>query len=360
MATFLRSGLGEGDQALRDTSQYLASYGADHVLRDKAAALALAASEQYERRKDWAGLERHLIRFLSTFPHAPKEAQAATDRRIQALVKLAEVVWRTACPIAGEHGACIETRRTKAWEHGTRVRCATGLAVVVRPRDVSRVSRSRAYLDEALRLAGGSAPGADAASAVAQGKMLRAEAAYERFLAVSVPAGLDFTPRHLAASRRRFKTWFDDKASALEAARREYLEVVNARQAHFAIAAAARIGQLFEEFSGELFTAPLPAAPPAPAGVAHRVWRQTFEDSYCDNIADRTVHLEDKAIDALRHCLSKSTELSWFSEWSELCEAELNQLRPREFPLATEVRAQPTYTAERRMIAERGPLERPQ
>jgi hypothetical protein len=33
---------------------------------------------------------------------------------------------------------------------------------------------------------------------------------------------------------------------------------------------------------------------------------------------------------------AKSTELGWFSEWSRLCERELGQLRPEEYPTATE------------------------
>ena len=56
-------------------------------------------------------------------------------------------------------------------------------------------------------------------------------------------------------------------------------------------------------------------------------------------MTDQAEPLEAKAIEGLSICLDKSTELSWFNEWSQLCEAELNQLKPVEYPLASEIRA---------------------
>jgi hypothetical protein len=70
-----------------------------------------------------------------------------------------------------------------------------------------------------------------------------------------------------------------------------------------------------------------------------------FHDSYCDALTDAAEPLEAKAVQGLGTCLSKSTELSWFNEWSGLCEAELNQIKPAEYPLAAEIRAEPGYAA---------------
>jgi hypothetical protein len=41
---------------------------------------------------------------------------------------------------------------------------------------------------------------------------------------------------------------------------------------------------------------------------------------------------------------SMSTRTQWFSEWSRGCERQLNALRPREFPLADEIRAEPVHS----------------
>ena len=44
-------------------------------------------------------------------------------------------------------------------------------------------------------------------------------------------------------------------------------------------------------------------------------------------------------------CLGKSTELGWFSDWSRLCERELGQINPNEYPTAAELRAKPEQVA---------------
>ena len=56
-------------------------------------------------------------------------------------------------------------------------------------------------------------------------------------------------------------------------------------------------------------------------------------------------------MDGLSKCLSTATELSWSNEWSELCELELNQIKPTEYPLASEIRAKAGYYDRRPDIA---------
>ena len=68
-----------------------------------------------------------------------------------------------------------------------------------------------------------------------------------------------------------------------------------------------------------------------------------FTDTYCDTLEDKASPLEKKAVEGLATCLKKSTELSWYNEWSSLCEAELNQIKPAEYPIASEIRAKPAY-----------------
>ena len=60
-------------------------------------------------------------------------------------------------------------------------------------------------------------------------------------------------------------------------------------------------------------------------------------------MTDKAEPLDKKAEDGLSICLTKSTELNWFNEWSKLCELELNQIKPGEYPLASEIRAEPGY-----------------
>jgi len=61
-------------------------------------------------------------------------------------------------------------------------------------------------------------------------------------------------------------------------------------------------------------------------------------DAYCDALTTAAEPLAQKSLEAFGACLSKSTELGWFSDWSKLCERELGQIKPEEFPTASELR----------------------
>ena len=68
-------------------------------------------------------------------------------------------------------------------------------------------------------------------------------------------------------------------------------------------------------------------------------------DAYCDKLTTAAEPLAEKSLTAYSVCLSKSTELGWFSEWSKLCERELGQIRPEEYPTTSELRSEPNQVA---------------
>jgi hypothetical protein len=230
------------------------------------------------------------------------------------------------------------------------------------------------HFAEALKLfKGGNAdknvPGKDEADRTAravsmnyyasEARFRQGDVEYEKFLKLAIPDKLDFTPpqpdqspakqkivkKKLEENQKKFKAWLDNKGKQLNTARNIYQNVVLMKQAHWVIAAAARIGQLYQDFSGQLYTAPVPKAGPAPAGYPQDEFETYFHDAYCDAMVDNAEPIEAKAIDGLSICLNKSTELSFYDEWSQLCESELNQLKPVEYPIASEIRAQPGYGA---------------
>ena len=161
------------------------------------------------------------------------------------------------------------------------------------------------------------------------------------------PQNLDFTrPRpqdgarrqaavrkRLEDSQRRFASYLGEKASGLERARNLYLDVIHQRQAQWAIAAAARIGQLHQDFAGQLYTAEIPKDLPEAD-----TWGNRPRDLYCEELEDRAGKIEAQAIEGFAACLTAATQQSWFNEWSHLCERELNQLQPVEFPLSSEIK----------------------
>jgi hypothetical protein len=68
-------------------------------------------------------------------------------------------------------------------------------------------------------------------------------------------------------------------------------------------------------------------------------------DAYCDALTTAAEPLAEQSLKAYGVCLSKSTELGWFSEWSKLCERELGQIKPEEFPTASEIRGESNLNA---------------
>ena len=144
--------------------------------------------------------------------------------------------------------------------------------------------------------------------------------------------------KRLDDSRKRFAAYLDSKAKALDAARSRYLEVFKLRQAQWTIAAAARVGQLYQDFAGQLYTAEIPKDLPAVDA-----WGGHPRDDYCVRLEEEAEKVEGKAIEALRSCLTAATSESWYNQWSRLCEQELSQLQPGQFPVASEVKPEPTF-----------------
>jgi hypothetical protein len=301
--------------------------------------------------------------------------------------------------VAGVNGACIEVVRTRA-SGAARVaekaqkkkkkggkkgadlspQCGppTKSKITVHERKPGPLKEAMGHFAEALKLwKGGAAmksvPGKDELEKnaranemgyyAAEARMMEGDLEYEKFLKMQVPDKLDFSdpspemgPGRAKAqvkkkeeSVKKLKQYLADKGKSLSSASSVYQGVILFAKAaptaaHWAIAAAARIGQLYQDFSGQLYTAPVPKVA-APAGIDQAMWDQTFHDSYCDQLVDQAEPIENKAVEGLSTCLNKSTELSWFNEWSSLCETELNQIKSSEYPLAAEIRAQPGYSS---------------
>jgi tetratricopeptide (TPR) repeat protein len=365
-ASFFRRGLGESRKAIEDTKLFIKNYGPRSEFTDIAAGVAFGEGQIFEQQHDWKQLGDHLKTYLRDWG-----ARGGVDREIVAHVKLGELLWREACPVEGTAGACIEIKRPRRRPQATRAprekTCVPGVIITLHERKPPLAREAQSHFATALKLyqngaAAKKVPGKDESERdarvhdlgfyAADARMLQGDAEYEKFLALQLPDGLAFAPGAKgrarakdAESRKRLEAWLFQKGRRLEESRRIYQSVILLKQAHWAIAAAARIGQLFQIFAHQLEGAPIPTPPPAPAGIDAVTWRGYFRDGFCDEIGNHVAQLDDKAEDALKMCLDKSTELSWFNEWSQLCETELNALKPGPYPLATELRAEPGYFA---------------
>jgi hypothetical protein len=173
------------------------------------------------------------------------------------------------------------------------------------------------------------------------------EKKYEDFLSVAFPEKLDFSdakPAKKKDSAKRLDKFYKEKGRKGGEAKVHYDEIFamakegvlnkDPRQmaASWAIAGRARTGQIAQNSADALWTAEIPADV------------RRYDDgrqAYCDAMQDFADPLEKKAVDDFSLCLGVSNDLSWFNEWSQLCERELAQMRPQDFPTAGEVRATP-------------------
>jgi hypothetical protein len=190
---------------------------------------------------------------------------------------------------------------------------------------------------------------------VGLGKLAAADVEFEKFLDIKFPAGLNFgdgLPEHKkqndamsTKSKKRFDQWLADKGKAAEAANNKYNAVFALKDPADSIAAAARAGQITQDFSDALFTASIPEDVRKPLIIEGYDVAQDKVDAYCDALTTAAEPLAEKSLAAYGICLSKSTELGWFSDWSKLCERELGQIKPDEYPGASELKGEPNQVA---------------
>ena len=295
----------------------------------------------------------HLTRYIKEYGE-----KGGGDKVVIAYAKIGKTLWDSACPVKTVNGACIkitreravagkQTKRRKGSDLPTQCGESSKIKVVSVARDEKKVTQAVDALNKAVadfERKNGKTGGDEGAALYyyAQAKFLLADRDYEAYVAIKFPTGLDFDPNNKAKadkSRKRFDDWAATKAKAGQVARTKYEAIIGYKEAANAIAAAARIGQIQQNFSDQLFTAEIPN------DVRTGEFAEDKVDAYCDELTDKAIPLQDKSTEAFSACLGVSTRLGWFSDWSKLCENELGQIQPDKFPTALELRASPDEVA---------------
>lgn len=351
-AVFFRKGIGDDDLAIADTEFFVKQYG--QKLPAEAAAAYFSMTSIYEKQRKYDDVVKHLNNYLKKFG-----AKGGVDRQIIAHAKMGEILWRQACPLKGVNGACIEIKRQRAVKQSRKKKSfGTGITqcgpeskikVTISDRKPGLVKEAQGHFNTAIKLwrkgaAVNEVPGKDEQEKQARvvemvywaaaAHFYLAEEKYEKFLKIPFPEKLDFDenkPAKKKDSEKRFKKWIEDKSAALKAAKDMYMGVVE-MQPHWGVASAARVGQLYQHFADAVFTAEIPRDV--------QQYDYTVE-AYCDALGEEADKLEQEAVQAYSFCLDTALRLSWFNDWSKLCENELSQIRPQDFPTAGEIRAEP-------------------
>jgi len=68
-----------------------------------------------------------------------------------------------------------------------------------------------------------------------------------------------------------------------------------------------------------------------------------LRDIYLGALDEQSKPLVKQAKESFAFCLTTATNVRWFNEWSEKCELKLNELDPKKYPLAAELRGEARY-----------------
>ncbi len=361
-AVFYRKGIGDDDKAIEDTKYYVKTFGSKKP--QEAAAASFSLTSVYEKQGDNDAVVKHLKEYIRQWG-----SKGGADKLVIAHAKIGKILFDQSCPVKLVDGSCVKisreravvtkkTKRKKGKETYTApLQCGpeSKIKLTVVKRDDKKV---RAAMQEFAAAAkefskvGDKDDGAlGARYYYALGKMAEADVAFEKYLDIKFPTGLNFgdgSPEKKAMKEKamkKFNDWFTGKTKAGADVNKKYEGVLAIRDNANSIAAAARLGQVTQNFSDQLFTAEIPAEVRKSQIIDGYDLAQDKVDAYCDALTTAAEPLAEQSLKAYGVCLSKSTELGWFSEWSKLCERELGQIKPEEFPTASEIRGESRFNA---------------
>ena len=184
-----------------------------------------------------------------------------------------------------------------------------------------------------------------------------ADEEYERYLATTMPEGLDFNVEEYkkdspikewaeeyeqqvktaADSKKRFGEYFEKKGKSLESLREQYAKVQATGSPYWILASAARTAMLSQNSADEMYRAEVPRS--------FKTEDQYY--AYCDGLADYATPLEAQAVEAFNFCIGRSTQYQFFNTFSRLCEEEMQQRDAERFPATNEQFGESIYTASR-------------
>jgi tetratricopeptide (TPR) repeat protein len=352
-AVFFRKGIGQDDKAIENTKFFIKTFGAKKPA--EAANAMFSLTSVYEKQGDGDAVIKHLRDYIRQFA-----TKGGDDRLVIAHSKIGQTLWAQSCPVKQVDGACVKIVRERAInmkkqkgkqkrgnDQPTQCGPESKIKLTVVKRDDRKVREAMAAFkaaEKAFEKAGGKTGGDEGGARYfyAQAKFAQADAQLENYLDMKFPQGLNFDPQNKAIaekSKKRFDEWVKTKVAAGGKATGQYEGILGVKDAATSIAAAARIGQIQQNFSDALFTAEIPK------DVRTGEFADEKVEAFCDRMTEVAEPLEARSLEAFSICLNKSTELGWFSDWSKLCERELGQIKPEEYPTASELRGTPNQVA---------------
>jgi tetratricopeptide (TPR) repeat protein len=362
-AVFYRKGIGDDAKAIENTTYFVRTFGKKKPA--EAANAAFSLTSIYEKQGDHDKVIKHLREYIRL--HG---AKGGADKLVIAHAKIGQILFKQSCPVKEINGSCVKITRERAVVTKKQAKKKKGKETYVAPKQcgpeskikLTVVKRDDRKLREAMQAFAAASKefnkvsdkddgAASARYYFALGKMAEADVEFEKYLNIQFPTNLNFgdgSPEKKAMAEKamkRFTDWLKEKEKAGGVTTKKYEAVLAIKDNANSIAAAARLGQITQNFADQLFTAEIPQEVRKSQIIEGYDIAQDKVDAYCDALTTAAEPLADRSLQAYGVCLSKSTELGWFSEWSKLCEHELGQIKPEDFPTASELRGESTHVA---------------
>jgi tetratricopeptide (TPR) repeat protein len=353
-AVFYRKGIGDDAKAVADTKFFIDTFGRKNP--NEAANAMFSLTSIYEKQGDKDAIIKHLREYIAKFG-----ATGGADRKVIAYAKIGLNLWEQSCKVKSVDGSCVtivreraistqkQKRKKGAAEQPTQCGPESKIKLTVVKRDDRKMREAIAAFDAAekeFEKVGGKTGGDEGGARYyyAQSKFAEADKDFEAYLDLKFPEGLNFDPAPekkaiKEKSLKRFEEWFKKRSTVGGTARAKYEDVLKVNDAATSIATYARLAQISQNLSDALFTAAIPQ------DVRTGQFADDKVEAFCDKMSEVAEPLDTTATKDYGVCLNKSTELGWFSEWSKMCERELGQINPNEYPTASELRAKPEQVA---------------
>ena len=354
-AAVFRKGLGQDDKAIADATWFVARYKPRGRIKESADAM-FSLTSVYEKQTDPNAVIKHLRGYIAEYP----AKVGGADRIVIAHAKIGQALWKQSCPVPQIDGSCVKVTRERAFTKKQNTRnggndqpkqCGpeSKIKLTVVPRDPRKVTEALAAFaaaTKAFEAVDGKTAGDEGGARYyyAQSKFAEADVQFEAYLTLKFPANLNFDPAPQntairATSDKRFGAWVAERTKIGGSATAKYEAILGIKDAATSIAASARLAQISQNLSDALFSAAIPNDVRTGEFAGEKV------EAFCDKMATVAEPLDRRALDGFTVCLAKSTELGWFGRWSKLCEHELGQINPEQFPTASELRGDPTRIA---------------
>lgn len=376
-AYLFRIGLGDEAKAAEDLARYEELYRRKDP--EKAANIFWS---KHDLLDDDVQKLAHAREYVSRYGN-----RGGMDRRVVAEAAIGQILWRQSCPKELLYDSCLSIQRKKATAGEKQRTKAANLRqktkkkddipqycgnptqgiITVYDRDKKKASEAQSHFSTALKLATRkpSIPKEeirrveDFKNAVGMSMVYQADADYEEYLKVNIPEALDFSAgaeawkkdsgvpkwereyaeavKRTEESKKRFKDFYETKIKMSGKLIEQYAKVKSSGSPYWTLAGAARTAVLSQNFADQLYRAEVPK----------QIKSEEMYYAYCDALADQAKGPQEMAENAFTYCLQKSTEFQFFNEFSRLCEEELQQRKPDQYPATNELFGTSVYTDSR-------------